>query len=370
LQVAHGHFELAVIDDDFNEFLAAGREYESLGSDSGSAFAASSYAHAARWREAPWNEVVRVLDPLLEPSHQATPEARLRWQEARGIAHYRLRHFDRAPLDLEPVVAAKYPGSSSERGINAIIAASYVLDKKWAESKSFSEAALARPFSDLERDLESVLLRNASVAYLMGTPAENAKAIAALDRLPGLSPTWPDFPLWIADAYSRAGDKTRAATWYQKMAHGGTAPARAYLSVGATAFCSSQFDVAEAGYRRALDVKGDAAEETLAAIGIADVLYVRGRGVQPLQFNDDLKAADAQYASVNAADEKTRRHIAAMRGHIAYIRLDWDAALAFYGEADTNDATVAKFILEATQAKEHGITKIDDVPPDELGPNC
>lgn len=370
LQVAQGHFALGLIDNDVNEFLAAGREYESIGSDSGAAFAASSYTHAARWQEARWNDVVRVLDPLLEPSHQATPDARLRWQETRGIALYRLGNLDRARRDLEPVAAAKYPGSNSERGFNAIIAASYVLERKWAESKPFSEAALATPFSASERDLEVVVLRNASVAYLLGTPTESAKAIAALDRLAELSPAWPDFPLWMADAYSRAGDQTRAATWYQKIADGGTAPARVHLTVGAKAFCSNQLDVAEASYRRALDANGDATEKTMAAIGIADVSYVRGRDVQPLQFNDDLAAADKQYDSVHAPDEKTRRHIAAMRGHIAYIRRDWDAALAYYGEADANDAAVQKFIHEATQAKAHGITKIDDVPPDERGPRC
>lgn len=141
---------------------------------------------------------------------------------------------------------------------------------------------------------------------------------------------------------------------------------RVSVSQAASAFCEGRLNDAEKLYRQALAAEPD----HLAQRGLADVLYARGRRADPLGFNADLAAADAQYASIQPINEAERKHIAAMRGHIAYIRHDWSTALAYYAKADDTDAGIRNLARYAAKAKEIGNMQIVAVRPDDRGPQC
>jgi tetratricopeptide (TPR) repeat protein len=339
------------------EFDTAGAEYEALPSDTFITPAVACYSNAKNW-----TKVVALTDKALA-SARGTEEQRVQWTELRGFAHHCLDHRELSRADLEKVAAKRYPNADRARAANVILAASYLKDNRWDEAGQFSEAALATPFPASERNVEAAALHNAAIAYAQQKPPSFSKAVAAYERLLVLQPGNRGVRLLCANAHAGAGDAAKAAALYEELIVSGDVPPYVFLHMANRAFCARRFDDAGRLYRQATSIPG-------ARIRLADLLYIRGRQARPLAFNDDLAAADAQYASIHPADDLETKHIAAMRGHIAYLRHDWTTALRFYKNADSTDATIRELVETAIKAKERGDMTIDPIGAEELEPKC
>lgn len=354
---AYGHYELG-------DFASAAPAYEELIPQSKSFVTLAAYSHL---RAGSWQKAIDIASNALS-STSGSEKERLQWMELRGYAHDRLGHSAEARADLEKVAAARFPNANKARAIDVFLASSYASEKRWDKARAFLEPVLATPFSASEQELEVVAQKSAAAIYGNQEPPDFPKALAAHERLVILLPNDPGQRRTRAAAYLRAGDKPRATSLYKELIAAGIEPsAPGYILLASEAFCAEDLDKAEELYGKAVS---DPELKAIADRGIADVLYVRGRRIQPLASNPHLDAADAKYASLQETDEATRKHIAAMRGHIAYIRRDWKTALDFYNDADAADPKIQELIRAATKGTEVEELKILPLRPEELGPDC